>query len=330
MNDTYTRICPNYSMNEITDDIKDIIENIEEDKDYKIIGDDFVAQIIHIDSNDNTTKNTTPLPNFDFSECENILRNHYKIYYPRRLTFVQIELNNTNDTILVNQIEYEVFSDEGKQLNLSLCKNSTMKVYYTVKNDSQDIIDLISNFKDKDIDILNISDSFYNDVCMPYSDSENDLTLKDRIEHIYKDYQFCEKNCELEEILYEEKIISCNCIVKEKDNMAELNFNSSESIINIKTQNFKLVECYNAFTALKNNMNNIGFWIFLFLMVLNIIFLVLYCFTQKSFRPYLSKLLRKYGYIGANDEEHAFCHNYLKKLDRLIQKLKEEKNKFLE
>ena len=40
---SYTRICPDYSIHEITDDIKDIIDNIEEDKDYKIIGSDFVA-----------------------------------------------------------------------------------------------------------------------------------------------------------------------------------------------------------------------------------------------------------------------------------------------
>ena len=112
--------------------------------------------------------------------------------------------------------------------------------------------------------------------------------------------------------------------------MTELNFNSSEYITNFKNQNFKIVKCYNAFTALKNNWNNIGFWIFLFLMILNIILSVLYCLAQKEFKPYLSKLLRKYGYIGESDEGHAFCHNYIKKLDRLIQKLKEEKNKFFE
>ena len=112
--------------------------------------------------------------------------------------------------------------------------------------------------------------------------------------------------------------------------MTELNFNSSESITNIKSQNFKLVNCYNAFTMLKNNKNNIGFWIFLFLMILNIIFFILFCFAQKSFKPYMSKLLRKYGYIGERDEEHAFCHNYIKKLDGLIQKLKEEKSNYLE
>ena len=141
MNDIYTRICPNYSIHEIIDDIKDIINNIDEDKDYKIIGSDFVAQIIHIDSNSSKAKNGSSLPNFDFMECENILRNYHGIYSPRRLTFVQIELNNTNDTILVNQIEYEIYNDEKQKLNLSLCKNSCIKIYYKVKNDTKDVID---------------------------------------------------------------------------------------------------------------------------------------------------------------------------------------------
>ena len=137
------------------------------------------------------------MQNIDFTECENILRDSYEIYSPRRLTLVQVEVNNTNDTILVNQIEYEVFDDKKKSLNLSLCKNSTIKINYKVKNDTEDVIDLISTFKDKNIDILNISDSFYNDVFFPYSDSVSDLTLKDRIEHIYKDYQlkYSKKSC---------------------------------------------------------------------------------------------------------------------------------------
>ena len=331
-NDINSRICPNYHINQITHDINDIIEKIDKNKTYKIIGNDFVAQIIPFDFSNETEKdkNLTSTSYINFNECENILRNYYKIYPPRKLTFVQIQLNNTNDNILVNQIEYQVFSDENKELNLSLCKNLSIQVYYTMKNDTQDIIDLISTFKDKDIDILNINDNFYNDFCLPYSDSEKDLTLKDRIEQFYKDYQFCEKNCEVEEILSEENMISCNCKIKENSNISEFNFNSSESTINIESQNFKIIECYNAFTALKNNLNNIGFFIFLFLMILNIVLLILYCCSQKSISLYLSKTLRKYGYIGENDEGHAFCHNYIKKLDRLIEKLKLEKNKFIQ
>ena len=147
-NDIYTRICPNYHINQITTNIIDIIEKIDKNKTYKIIGNDFVARIIPIDSsNENKNdKNLTSISYVNFTECENILRNHYQIFSPRKLTFVQIELNNTNDNILVNQIEYQIFSDENKMLNLSLCKNSSIKVYYTMKNDTQNIIDLISTF----------------------------------------------------------------------------------------------------------------------------------------------------------------------------------------
>ena len=35
-------------------------------------------------------------------------------------------------------------------------------------------------------------------------------------------------------------------------------------------------------------------------------------------------------YIGENDEGNAFCHNYIKKLDRLIDKLKQGKSKFFQ
>ena len=33
-----------------------------------------------------------------------------------------------------------------------------------------------------------------------------------------------------------------------------------------------------------------------------------------------------HGYIGKSDESHAFCHNYIKKLDKLIEKLNSMKN----
>ena len=90
-------------------------------------------------------------------------------------------MNNTNNDILVNQIEYQVYDDNKTLLNLSLCENSNITTYYTIKNDKQEEVDLISDFKKKGIDILDINDNFFNDVCMPYSDSENDLTLNDRV-----------------------------------------------------------------------------------------------------------------------------------------------------
>ena len=49
----------------------------------------------------------------------------------------------------------------------------------------------ISRFKDLGVDIFNINDSFFNDICHPYSDSKNDIILEDRIIDIYQNYSLC-------------------------------------------------------------------------------------------------------------------------------------------
>jgi hypothetical protein len=38
--------------------------------------------------------------------------------------------------------------------------------------------------------------------------------------------------------------------------------------------------------------------------------------------------MANHGYIGKSDERHAFCHNYVKQLDRLIERLNKMKNDF--
>ena len=85
---------------------------------------------------------------------------------------------------------------------------------------------------------------------------------------------------------------------------------------------------YNGFLSLKDNLFNLGFWIFLVLIILNIIFLILLCcFGIKEIEIYMKKQLAKYGYIGESDEGIAFCHNYVKKIEKIIAKLNQIKNR---
>ena len=229
-NDIYSHLCPNFTTNEILDNMEDVINKIEGNKTYKIIGKDFVAQVVPIDYLDenNTINNNEIFSNSlhtNFTECEKNLRAHYKIESPRKITFIQVELNNTNDDILVHQIEYQVYDDNKTLLNLSLCNNTNLTVYYTLKEDKKEDVDLISEFKKNGIDILDINDKFFNDVCLPYSNSDNDMTLNDRIKDIYKNYSFCEKNCRLVDINFEEYKATCDCTIKENMNATDFNFN---------------------------------------------------------------------------------------------------------
>ena len=164
--DIYFHICPKYLMNEINDNINEIIDKIDINKNYKIQGKDYIAQVSPIDylNPDLTTEIFAPLTYVNFTECEIILRAKNKIDSPRKLTLIEIQTNNTVDGMLVNEIDYKVYDDKKNMLDLSLCKDQLIKIYGTVKEDSTEKLDLINAFKTKGIDILNISDPFFNDV----------------------------------------------------------------------------------------------------------------------------------------------------------------------
>ena len=156
------------------------------------------------------------------------------------------------------------------------------------------------------------------------------MTLNDRIEEIYKNYTFCEKNCVLDEILYEDKMINCNCTIKNNLNVKSFNFDLVSYKISKKNMNYQVLKCSNALTNLKNNLFNLGFWIFSFLMLLNIILLILLCCLDiKPIQLFMQRQLAKYGYIDKGDEGHAFCHNYVNKLNKLIDRLNKMKDDYI-
>ena len=329
--DIYFHICPSYSINEINENINEIIDKIDVNKNYKIQGQDYIAQVSPIDYLNPKLKTEifAPLTYVNFTECEIILRAHNNIYSPRKLTLIEIQTNNTIDDILVNEIDYKVYNDEKKILNLSLCREQQIKIYGTVKENLTEKLDLINVFKAKGIDILNLSDPFFNDECIPYSDGDSDLTLNNRIEEIYKNFTFCEKNCEIDKINFDNKIIECNCTIKSNFTVEDLNFDLVQKKLVKKNSNFKILKCYDNIASLKDNLFNLGFWIFLALFILNIMLLIcLCCIGLKPMEAYMNKEIADYGYIGKIDRGHAFCHNYIKKLDKLILRINEMKKNF--
>ena len=307
-----------------------MIDNIDIYKKYIIYSKDYVAKITPIDYVSQSINSEIFFPSAyaNFSECENKLRITHGISSPNKITFIQIEVNNTIDNILVNQLEYAAYY--GKiPLNLSICENANINLNYYFKNGTQEKIDFITSYREKGIDVLDINDIFFNDVCLPYSESGKDFTLNVRIREIFKNYTFCEQNCEIDEIFFDEMRVSCNCTIKKNIDALNLNFDLNR-YNHTRNENFKIIKCYNAFTALTKNMGNFGFWIFLFLMIINIILLILFCIGFKKTNSYISKEMVRKGYIKQSDEGHAFCHNYVKKLDRLITRLNEMKTKFMD
>ena len=182
---------------------------------------------------------------------------------------------------MINKVEYQAYDDNKNLLDLSICNDSNIQIFYSIKNSLD--INTISNFKNSGIDIFNINDSFFNDICHPYSDSNNDIVLEDRIKDIYQNYSICEEECNYNEIITEYMTIECDCKVKNNLTINESSLNLEKyDDINIDS-NFGLIKCYNLVFSFDGKLNNIGFWIFLILVISHIPLLFSYFF--KGIQP---------------------------------------------
>ena len=151
------------------------MDTVDIGKTYEYEGDGYDLIITPTDST--FFENSTHIK---FSQCEETLRKAYNISSSSILTLFQIEIKNENEQSLVNNVEYQVYNSNKTLLDLSLCNDNNIQVFYSLKDNSIDI-NSFSSFKNSGIDILNINDSFFNDICQPYSDpdSNDDVVLEE-------------------------------------------------------------------------------------------------------------------------------------------------------
>ena len=147
------------------------------------------------------------------------------------------------------------------------------------KRNSEYLIKNLKSFYSKDprIEVYNINDPFYNDICSKYTSDEGvDMTLNDRREEFYVNKSLCEDNCYLRTSLFGERVKSlCYCKIKEN-----ISFNQNEGIkdeiSSISVSNLKSITCiketFNSTTLAKNPI----FWAFIILTIFLIIMLIAY------------------------------------------------------
>ena len=294
----------NKTKEEIMNNIEEIMNGKEIGKNYEIKGDDYTIII--------KPSNSTPLPNtthVEFDECEKILRKENNISNTSIITFFQMEINNDDNNALYNQIKYATYDDQLKELDLSVCKNIETKINYAIKEDSNLDLSKISNYKNLGVDILNINDDFFTNLCYAFSSSNNDMILEDRIKYIFQNYSLCEEGCSYNSLNIEQRSISCDC--KIQGNISRVTnplvFDSGKEP-SFLDSNIGVSKCYNLVFSLNNKSNNIGFIIFSILVIIYIIFILIQ--IKKGIKPvydYLYKEMIKHGYL--NEDDPKFFEN---------------------
>ena len=259
-----------------------------------------------------------------------MLRKNHNIPNSTILTFVQLEINNNEQNSLINPVEYEVYDDNKNRVNLSVCNDTEIEVVHSIKDNFEDY-SLISSFLDSNIDIFNINDSFYHDICKAYYNSKHDLILKDRIKDIYEKYGVCEEGCSYNEFNKEHKTVSCSCKTKTQMSNRELTLNvKSYNGMNITSSpvntDFSIIKCYKLVFSFVDKSKNVGFWIFLILVSTYIPFIFIYLFKGiKSVREYIIREMTKNRYISIHHISKQEILEHLKRKMKTLRFLSQKK-----
>ena len=221
------------------------------------------------------------------SKCENSAINELNYYF-----FNYDEVNNLFEEI---KLPFERLEMNGDKLNvLYPLKNYKNGNSTLNKRSTEYLVDNIKEMHSKNIDIENIDDPFYNDICVLFTtDVDTDMTLKDRAEEYYVSKSLCEDNCNLIRVFDKElKILKslCNCNIK-------YNYTSNENVGKRDDDiNPKSSPCIKSFVCIKESFNsqnvskNPVFWVLLLVIIFFIVMLIVYVFYGNKILKRILKL----------------------------------------
>ena len=265
------------------------------------------------DNNNKTEKNlgniSSTMSIIDFHKCEEKLKKNGIINKNDSLIIAQMDINRKDQ--LTNQVEYQIFFSNGTAINLSLCKDLKINLILNVNTSSINNLNKAKDIFDKNgYDIFNINDSFYNDICCPYtSENKTDLTLNDRQTLIYENYSFCEENCTFIGYNYEENTVNCSCNVKDEvsENYSTFNIDQfSKKVFNVfSDSNFKIIKCYKIVFSIYNLKKNAGSHIIIFLGIIQLIFIFMFFKNPESENNIYANVLKSKKKLKKKNDDNS-------------------------
>ena len=209
------------------------------------------------------------------------------------------------------KIEYDVYcklkGNKLEKLNIS-----------TICGDSKILLSIPMELSD-DIDKLNTSSDYYNDICyVATSKSGTDISLKDRKkEYIEGNKVVCQEDCDFSEYDSTTQKAKCSCQVKESSSsFADMTINTTklyENFADFKNIiNFNILVCYKVLFTKLGLLKNIGSYIIAVIIIFHIICIII--FYMKQLRTIFKKI-----------KDIIFGIKFFKLLKKANKKLKKKK-----
>ena len=250
--------------------------------------------------------------NFNSSTNYN-LNKTFKIYTEYPITIKYKGVSSTGGTFSHNEcflkiIKYN-YTNEKRILNdnITYYKNNIYNNSKALEN-----IETIEKFFELGINIFNIDEKFFNDICFHYENEKGDVVPEDRIHFFYQNYSLCEKGCKLYDINLTLFEYTCECSEsirneesnkenkKPTDDDEDLHEEFTSSTITQEFSNiffetnFEVIRCFGILLTFKIFSHNIGSMITIILILIQFIASLFLFKHTKELRRYIFKDIIKY------------------------------------
>ena len=228
----------------------------------------------------------------DLSLCISLLKQHYNIPADIDLITLQMDIQRDNQS---NQVVYAYYHPiSGTRLDLDICSEEKVIVKVPIKETPEIDVQEALDFMELGVDVYNISDPFFNDICIHYGQDGKDTTINDRREHYYQNPNFCEEGCEYKGVHLDTMEADCLCEVK-TDFITEILDNpiTGEMLELFSVLNFDVIKCYQKVFQAEFFIVNTGGWIILGLTIIQVGFMVIYITKGlKGVRDFVGEYVR--------------------------------------
>ena len=224
-------------------------------------------------------------------------------------------------------MNYEVYNPNTlEKIDLSICNDLTINTYLPYSLSDEEL-DLYIKLDQLGYDLYNPNDSFYHDLCTPFTtDSKTDILLSDRRLDIFKNKTFCEEGCIYKHYNYLYEKVQCECSIKEKvePNIDSIKFYGNllfSAFFELKNfSNIEVIRCFKLVFSKLGQIKNFGSYLFIALIFIFFILMITFYIQGKKQLFQIVNSALKNGKIKAPIKKKNKNKNMIKSIKKISNK----------
>ena len=283
LDNSCSEIITDEQIDEIYKELTNLLYNNYTNENIILLTKNVLFQLSTLDEQNKQTLDNILISNVDLGECEKIIRRQKNLKQEDNLTIIKMDIKS--DNLKATYVQYEIYDSNKTKVDLSVCKNTSIYINTPVYL-SQEIESLYKSLSESGYNLFNSNDSFYNDICSPYTSEKGiDIPMSDRQNEIYsniKDYTICQNNCSFVYYNTSNKKSKCECQAQIEEIKTEtklINYKDELFVSfykTLKNSNFLVLKCYKLIFSIEGQKYNFGSYIMSVIFLLLIIVIIIH------------------------------------------------------